>query len=379
MVMVVFLLYWQVAVTLISPTQTEMEQAIHHFEQGMQQKLGDVPSLRSDEFELYLPPSKPAFVKNMPTKVGLYHYQGFPSVYMGRMPETNEPYFMVILHGGPLESLQRARITDFLEWVVISLATTPIALIIMWLLIKKFAGPVVTLQRQVKKIDINAEKFPIIDRDDEIGQLSLAYSQMWQRLRGFVKREQEFTRFASHELRSPVMIMRGNLELLESQLKNTELNNRIYKRLDTATRRMSMLIETFLWLGRESKEHQHSLTRMDQTDLTRLYNELCLGYTDQQLSRLDCEISDVRWNVSLNTLSIMLDNLIRNALQHTNSDVLLRFNDSGFTIENEYVEDKKTQGEGIGLIIVERICSAENWQCIKSKDNDVFRIDVRIA
>lgn len=233
------------------------------------------------------------------------------------------------------------------------------------LLARRLARPVIRLRRQVEQTELDREPLKPMSRDDEVGELSRAFAAQTDRLRSFIAREQAFTRFASHELRSPVTVIRGNLDLLEQTLTATPLNLRILHRLDNSTTRISRLIETFLWLGRENKESSTLPSQtFDDADLNELMGELTLAFSSEDRARLQLQIEPLRWeDIRPALLSIVIDNLIRNALIHSPNPVLMRADNSGIVVENDIDADftDETQN-GFGLQIVEKICEATHWQ-----------------
>lgn len=233
------------------------------------------------------------------------------------------------------------------------------------LLARRLARPVIRLRRQVEQTELDREPLKPMSRDDEVGELSRAFAAQTDRLRSFIAREQAFTRFASHELRSPVTVIRGNLDLLEQTLTATLLNLRILQRLDNSTTRISRLIETFLWLGRENKDSSTLPSQtFDDADLNELMGELTLAFSSEDRARLQLQIEPLRWeDIRPALLSIVIDNLIRNALIHSPNPVLMRADNSGIVVENDIDADftDETQN-GFGLQIVEKICEATHWQ-----------------
>ena len=66
-------------------------------------------------------------------------------------------------------------------------------------------------------------------------------------------REQEFSRFASHELRTPNMVIQGSTALLGKVSDLPAPAARATTRIRAAADEMALLTETFLLLGRRSR------------------------------------------------------------------------------------------------------------------------------
>ena len=89
--------------------------------------------------------------------------------------------------------------------------------------------------------------------DDEVGVLAGTIEKTLERICAFVERERYFTSSASHELRTPITVITGALELLElSDLSATDV--KAVDRVRRATLDMKTSIEMFLCLARETDD-----------------------------------------------------------------------------------------------------------------------------
>src|ERR1700733_4472684 len=83
-----------------------------------------------------------------------------------------------------------------------------------WWLTRKALAPVTALTGAVEKIhDRNlSEQLPRTRNGDELDRLTEVFNAMTARLDGSFQRIREFTLHASHELKTPLTVMRGELE-----------------------------------------------------------------------------------------------------------------------------------------------------------------------
>lgn len=108
-----------------------------------------------------------------------------------------------------------------------------------WLLTRKALAPVTALTEAVeRKHDGNLrERLPSSGNGDELDRLTEVFNAMTSRLDGSFQRIREFTLHASHELKTPLTVMRGELEtaLLNENLSANE-RERLASQLDEVER-----------------------------------------------------------------------------------------------------------------------------------------------
>lgn len=260
-------------------------------------------------------------------------------------------------------------------------------LIALWLstwLSSKVISPLSSLAKQVAQLKPSANPSPIAGQyaDDEVGQLAATFDDYLQQMEQFIRREQEFTADASHELRTPLAVIQGAGELLSENPEIPQQARRQLERISRASERMSQMLESLLLLARETAAGDAS----DHAPLQ--IEELVMEMVDQHrhLARdksleLRCEIlRGFSLNTSRTALSVVLSNLLRNAIHYTDEgSVVVRVNDgqvaiidSGIGIDDEelpHIFDRHyrgrnagQEGSGIGLSIVKRICDRQHWQ-----------------
>ena len=124
-------------------------------------------------------------------------------------------------------------------------------------MMRRAFAPVAQLAKVVADIDLehlSAGDHKRIESNrfgnDEVGVLAATIEKTLERISAFVARERYFTASASHELRTPVTVITGALELLElSDL--SEADGKSVDRVRLATLEMKSTIEMFLCLARE--------------------------------------------------------------------------------------------------------------------------------
>ena len=268
-------------------------------------------------------------------------------------------------------------IPTFLGYIVVMI----VALIIGWYTANRVIKPLKRLVKVVENSDPNniSTGFAKIFKEDEIGALARAFEASLRRIQKFIKREYQFTRDASHELRTPVTVIKGAVELLKmSTACEDTMTDKLVQRIERSTRDMETTIESLLWLAKEPNATEYGIN----TDLLPLI-ENAIEQNKHLLSGKEVEI-DLQVEVTplvkapTGVLAIAISNLIRNACQFTTKGsitVTLQKNridveDTGIGICQEDLEHVKkpdvsgssSDGFGFGLDIVNRLCSRFDWR-----------------
>jgi signal transduction histidine kinase len=229
-------------------------------------------------------------------------------------------------------------------------------LVVAFFLSRYFSKPIMVLASQVQAMPGATCQLPPAWRHDEIGTLHHAFSESFDRIQGFLRREQQFTRFASHELRTPVHIIQGAVELLT--LKETDSKKKqALLRIQRANNEMDQLINTFLLIGREQRQTQPcgSLTTIIKYHIEQQATLLRQRHIEYRLTlQSDRQVESYFAN-------IVCANLIRNAFSYAGKHVEVYVRGNRLVIQND-VCSERAQGHGFGTEIIYTVCNSANWR-----------------
>jgi len=196
-------------------------------------------------------------------------------------------------------------------------------------------------------------------------------------LRGTNERLERFASIVSHDLRNPLSVADGYLEMEREQSDSEELET-VARALD----RMGALIDDLLTLAREGQAINDTKPVALETVARSSWNNI-----DQQNATLAVD-TNVRIMADRIRLGQVFENLFRNAIEHGGDSVTITVgaldSAAGFYVENdgEPIPDDKidkifetgyttnTQGTGFGLAIIERIVDAHGWQIRATNANE---------
>jgi len=370
-----------------------LEQEIDHIS-GHYQQNSEIATPASAHIKAYLgTTSMPAPFKEM--VVGFSG--GFHEAYLGKeeyhiavitLPNLDTPVYL-IYEVSALEFTEKRKYRIAMVLVAGVILVVGLGLWIGRLTSRKVIAPVIHLAQKVARsgpdnppTDLSRHFY-----NDEVGVLARALEQSMQRVRAFVDREQRFTRNASHELRTPVAVIKGAVELLQKNLDNPAAAvRRPLNRIDRAVSNMENIIEALLWLSREgaSINRQASFVVLPVVRDTIEQNRKMIAGKPVDINLV--ARADPALEVPPPLFQIALANLIRNAVDHTANGTITVYvhddrvvvSDSGegiaqndlSAVTQPHVSGSGSKGFGLGLTIVKRLCDRLNWQFhIQSKIN----------
>jgi signal transduction histidine kinase len=264
-------------------------------------------------------------------------------------------------------------------------------------------SPVIALARAVRGLDpaapdpaqLDPARLPR-DIDDEVRELADALARYAQRLNDFVDRERNFTRDASHELRSPLTVIQVSAGMLEADTGLSDASRRSLARIVRAARDMEELTSTFLLLARES---ERSLPAeevcINEVAAAELESARLMAGGKPVHSSLHAGVS-LYTHAPEKVVAVVLGNLIRNAFHYTDAGEIvvevtaagLSIRDTGVGIEpakvgemyRPFVRGDATRhgGHGVGLTIVRRLTDRFGWSIeIHSQPGVGTRVEIR--
>ncbi len=290
----------------------------------------------------------------------------------------------------------------------------PLALVLLvlylstWLAYRaaqRAVSPITRLARQVDSLDAAAPdprafdpaRFAL-DADHEVHTLAAALARFAERLNALVERERNFTRDASHELRSPLTVIRLAADVLLADQGLTSQARATVDRIRRAADDMGELVEVFLLLAREADTGPAS-TEVCINEV--IAEELERARTLAANERIGVEVQAeclLYARAPVKVLAVLLGNLLRNAFAYTDAgQVAVRIApgevviaDSGVGMTGEqlgrvfeaYVRAQPARrgGHGVGLNIVKRLSERFDWPIeIHSRPGEGTRVRVRFA
>jgi heavy metal sensor kinase len=240
------------------------------------------------------------------------------------------------------------------------------------------AARALSLHNLSKRLDIPGPK-------DELQRLSRTWNEMLDRLEGAVARLSQFTADASHELRSPITLIRATAEIALSGIRTQDQYRAALNKIMSATLRISRLVEELLELARaDAGQPSLAFTTVDLRSLVEAVHARMLPLAEARKQALTVQIPETACvlgnDAALRRLILILtDNAIKFTPQGGHIEVavengiagtILRVRDDGIGISAQdlpHVFERffradlsrnSEEGAGLGLSIAQAIARA---------------------
>jgi two-component system OmpR family sensor kinase len=305
---------------------------------------------------------------------------------------TNRAYTQVVMQSLHPQKELLDDIRDTFLWII------PMALLLAsvggYFLARKSLAPVVAMATQARGMGAQnlRDRLAVSNRRDEMGQLALSFNQLLERLEETFERQRRFISDASHELRTPVAILRGESEVT---LSRPERSSEEYREslaiLRDESLRLTHIIEDLFTLTRaDAGQYPLSLREIYLDELAgEVLRQTRSLVVPKRIALTSSIEPDLQFRGDEALLRRLLLNLLENAIKYTPeggsinlrcgrdaNQYVLSITDSGGGIPRELHEsiferffrvdksrsrsDNETGGAGLGLSIARWIAEAHH-------------------
>ena len=240
---------------------------------------------------------------------------------------------------------------------------------------KRISKPFSSLADKLESND-NEEYAPLsVDGElsQELVQMLTSINSYRSRIREAFIREQAFTRYVSHEFRTPMTVIRGGISILR-RLDDEKVQKQS-SRIDNAIIEMEQLVHTFLLMARNEESNSINV------DISEDYIQKIVQDFESTIKanhvtfhqELQCDFSLA---VQPLLFSAVIKNLLKNAINcSVEGNVSLFISPQRIDVIDNGVgldaQPRGYEGFGIGLNIVRDICEKYHWQFnIKNNQGD---------
>jgi signal transduction histidine kinase len=301
------------------------------------------------------------------------------------------------------------KIEDFQDTL---LSLIPVLLVVFIFLasktVDKILIPINKLSNATK--DINITKFTksieIPKENDEISELVISFNEMIERLKEGVTQLDRFNADVSHELKTPLTVIQGEVEITLRKTREPEVYERTLKTIHKQSKQIEQIVKQLLLLTKYSQDNVKDSFELCSIDTLMMS---AIDSFERQLHEKNLKLHiDKIEPISLEVNPILMEsiflNLIDNAIKYTpknrnitlslfkDSSINFIIKDEGIGIEEEHLlkitdrfyradssRNKKIDGFGLGLSIVLNAVELHGGEMrITSKENKGLEVRVML-
>jgi len=198
----------------------------------------------------------------------------------------------------------------------------PVAALGGWWLAGRALAPVRAMTETANRIEAKnlAERLPLPPRNDELGKLAHTFNQLLDRLQAAFQRERRFTADVSHDLRTPLALMKSSIGVALNRPRSaTELQGTLVE-IDGQIDRLSGILDASLTLSRaDSGQLGEHFAPLNLSELLVDLAETSTPYAEEERNQtVACDIAADLWvKGDRDYLTRLFLNLLDNAMQYT--------------------------------------------------------------
>lgn len=329
--------------------------------------------------------------QNSSEPVYLNQYIGHVPMRFISRPVKNENGFLgVVLVAHPIDAIQKS--------LNILLATLAVILFLFIfpsiiggrMLASRIMRPISTISDKMEEISSEhlEERVRTPQTGDEIEKLGVAFNRLLDRLQESFQRERQFIGDVAHELKTPVSILNGEIELALSKSRTNEEYKQTLGETLVDVNRLSTMIKNILdlaWLGAEKTHSEESCFSLSAqlvelkeiaTKLAARKHIVVKGDIKQGVlvTGMEDKISRAILNVIDNAIKYTpKDGIVEMSLYKDGEHAIVRIKDTGIGISKKELphifdrfyrgsRTRRALGSGLGLAIAQGIVKAHKGE-----------------
>ena len=312
-------------------------------------------------------------------KLGFYRYQ---FIYREVKVNNNIKFDLILV-----KNMQEDR--EILQGIIkiilfLAISTILIGTYISKNFYHKFMKPLNNLQDITNKLNLNTldNKFNTSSQFIEFSNIITAYENMLKRLKTQTDSQIEFVNNASHELKTPIFIINGYINLIKRWgHENQEITQEAIDSIEEETKNMSTLVSKLLFLAKDNiSDIEHRKFDLKAL-IENIISDLKIVYPSEKISLFGERVSIIS---DYNLIKQLLVNLIENSIKYgrkndidikiiKGQNIMIEIKDRGEGISKENLEhiydkffrvdkarSREINSHGLGLSIVRKITDALN-------------------
>lgn len=242
---------------------------------------------------------------------------------------------------------------------------------------------------KLKTFNLNTQTKIEFDKTNtvEFEELNKALNLLIEKNIKVYKTQKEFTENASHELQTPLAILKGKLDLLLQEKQLTTNQYEIIEEMNMTLTRISRINRNLLLLAKIENNQFQETTSINFSQLISYSLEILKEHFEYKNLSIQTQIQpNIIKNGNTTLVEILINNLLLNAIRHSNqhekATIILNQNELKICNSGNTALEKKdlfsrfvkvsnsSLGSGLGLNIIRQICNSHNWKISYQFENE---------
>jgi signal transduction histidine kinase len=270
-----------------------------------------------------------------------------------------------------------------------------VLLLMNWLLSKKLWKPFYRSLDELKKFDLNKRQslnLPAV-KTSEFKIFNEEIVKMAEKIKSDYQNLKEFTENASHEIQTPLAIIRSKLELMIQSENLPEEQVKSIREIYESVNRLSKLNQSLLLLA---KIENRQFGEEQIFDLKFLI-EKKLGQLKELIEmkeiKVETQLSSLEIKINPHLADILLSNILSNAIKHNinGGKIIIEIKINSLLVSNTGISPKisteklfgrfqkssqSIESVGLGLSIVKQICDTYNFKVDYTYKNEMHIVSI---
>ena len=261
-----------------------------------------------------------------------------------------------------------------------------------WFLIHNLLKRVQNIINEANEIQADdlSKRLTSTNSSDELEELIITFNSMLDRIEESFNKTKRFSNDVSHELKTPLTVLRGEIELGLRKNRSVDEYKDILNSGLEETKQLQELIDSLLFLSNNNQEEL--ISSFVPIDIDEVVIDTIVTFNDISKSKnISIEFDEFENIVSNGhpfLIKILISNIIENSIKYSHKDSRIQISlknneliikDFGIGIKDEDIKNifdrfyrvdevRGRSGYGLGLSIVKQIVTLHNYKTeVKSK------------
>ena len=250
--------------------------------------------------------------------------------------------------------------------------------------------------KKLKSFDLTTQRAISFDKTniEEFEELNQSLQKLIDKNISVYSQQKTFIENASHELQTPLAVLKSKLDLLLQNKNITSEQAELLTAIDLPLSRITRINKNLLLLAKIENKQFAEVENIELTEVINETLELLSDYTTLKQISVDENFSEKLFlSCNKTLLEILVNNLLINAIVHNTEQgkIQISFSNKTLTISNTgktalsneklferfTISSSETANSGLGLAIVKEICNRYNWHIHYTFENNLHSFSVQ--